>query len=55
MLIGGTMGTASYILADTQSGMELAYKNIATVVKSSHHAGLATMVAKLVPMICIKG
>lgn len=107
VLIGGTMGTASYILAGTQAGMELAYgsachgagrsmsrrkagklwhgnrvisdlaarnilirspslrgvaeeapgayKDITEVVESSHHAGLASMVAKLEPMICIKG
>ncbi len=107
VLIGGTMGTASYILAGTRAGMELAYgsachgagrsmsrrkasklwhgnrvisdlaarnilirspslrgvaeeapgayKDIAEVVTSSHHAGLAARVAKLEPMICIKG
>ena len=107
VLIGGTMGTASYILAGTQSGMELAYgsachgagrsmsrhkasklwhgnrvisdlaahnilirshslrgvaeeapnayKDINAVVESSHRAGLASLVAKLEPMVCIKG
>lgn len=107
VLIGGTMGTASYILAGTTSGMELAYgsachgagrsmsrhqanklwngkqligelaarnilirspslrgvaeeaplayKDVTKVVESTHYAGLATMVAKLEPMICVKG
>ena len=107
VLIGGTMGTASYILAGTQKGMEIAYgsachgagrsmsrrkasklwhgnrvisdlaarnilirspslrgvaeeapgayKDITAVVESSHHAGLASLVAKLEPMVCIKG
>jgi len=107
VLIGGTMGTASYILAGTEKGMELAYgsachgagrsmsrrkasklwhgnrvisdlaahniiirspslrgvaeeapgayKDITAVVESSHHAGLASLVAKLEPMVCIKG
>ncbi|MEN8213819.1 MAG: RtcB family protein [Pseudomonadota bacterium] len=107
VLVGGTMGTASYILAGARTGMEIAYgsachgagrsmsrrrasklwqgrgvigdlaarnilirspslrgvaeeapgayKDITEVVESSHHAGLATLVAKLEPMICIKG
>jgi tRNA-splicing ligase RtcB len=107
VLIGGTMGTASYILAGTKQGMshaygsachgagrsmsrrqatrqwkggeikyELAnrgilirspsmrglaeeapgaYKDVSAVVRAADHAGLASMVAKLEPMICIKG
>jgi len=107
VLIGGTMGTASYILAGTAKGMELAYgsachgagrsmsrhqanklwngkqligelaarnilirspslrgvaeeaplayKDVTEVVEANHYAGLATMVAKLEPMICVKG
>jgi len=33
----------------------LAYKNVAQVVDSAHRAGLAAKVARLVPMVCIKG
>ena len=107
VLIGGTMGTASYILAGTSQsermafgsachgagrnmsrraatkkwhGKEVAgrlaregilirsrsmrgiaeeapgaYKDVSEVVKATHNAGLATKVAKLVPLICIKG
>lgn len=107
VLIGGTMGTASYILAGTTEGMELsygsachgagramsrhqamrqwrgrelvdtladqgilirspslrgvaeeapgAYKDVSAVVDAAHQAKLAQKVAKLTPMICIKG
>jgi tRNA-splicing ligase RtcB len=107
VLIGGSMGTASYILAGTQASMrrafgsachgagramsrhqalhnwsgrhvvdELAgrgilirspssrgvaeeapgaYKDVSAVVDSADHAGLACKVARLEPMICIKG
>ena len=107
VLIGGTMGTASYILAGTKEGMshaygsachgagrsmsrrkatrqwkggeiqyELAsrgilirspsmrglaeeapgaYKDVSAVVKAADQAGLARMVARLEPMICVKG
>jgi tRNA-splicing ligase RtcB len=107
VLIGGTMGTASYVLAGTSEGMELAfgsachgagramsrhqalrqwrgneivqslasrgvlirsrsmrgiaeeapgaYKDVAAVVESAHQAGLARMVSRLEPVICIKG
>lgn len=107
VLIGGTMGTASYILAGTNASMELAYgsachgagrnmsrrkatrlwrgrdimqqlaekgilirspsmrgiaeeapdayKDVNDVVKAADKAGLARMVAKLEPLICIKG
>ena len=107
VLIGGTMGTASYILAGTKESMQLAYgsachgagrsmsrrqatklwrgrnvmeqlanqgvlirspsmrgvaeeapgayKDVNDVVKSADHAGLSRMVAKLEPLICIKG
>ena len=107
VLIGGTMGTASYILAGTSESMQLAYgsachgagrnmsrrkatklwrgrdimqqlaekgilirspsmrgiaeeapdayKNVNDVVKAADSAGLARMVAKLEPLICIKG
>jgi tRNA-splicing ligase RtcB len=107
VLIGGTMGTASYILAGTRESMELAYgsachgagrcmsrrqatrqwqgnklirelahqgiqirspsprgvaeeapgayKDVSAVVEVADQAGLARMVAKLEPMICIKG
>ncbi len=107
VLIGGTMGTASYILAGTRTGMDKAfgsachgagrrmsrrqalrtwrgrqlkdeleaqgvlirspsgrgiaeeapgaYKDVEAVVRAAHAAGLARRVAKLVPMICIKG
>jgi tRNA-splicing ligase RtcB len=107
VLIGGTMGTSSYILVGTQQGEKLslssschgagrqmsrtaatkkwngkevarkleqqgvfirsasmrglaeeapgAYKDVSEVVDVSHNAGLATKVAKLVPLICVKG
>jgi tRNA-splicing ligase RtcB len=107
VLIGGTMGTASYVLSGTAKGMELAfgsachgagramsrhqalkqwrgseiiqglatrgvlirsrsmrgiaeeapgaYKDVTAVVEAADHAGLARMVARLEPVICIKG
>jgi tRNA-splicing ligase RtcB len=107
VLIGGSMGTASYVLAGTTSAEALsfssachgagramsrhqaarrwhghrvidelaaggvtirsrslrgvaeeapgAYKNVSAVVDASHEAGLARKVARLVPLICIKG
>ena len=107
VLIGGTMGTASYILAGTNKSMSLAfgsschgagrsmsrhqarrqwhgrdvinslsskgilirspsyrgvaeeapgaYKDVSVVVEVSHQANLSRKVAKLQPMICIKG
>jgi tRNA-splicing ligase RtcB len=32
-----------------------AYKDVSEVVEATHKAGLAKKVAKLVPLICIKG
>ena len=107
VLIGGTMGTASYILSGTTRSMELAfgsachgagrsmsrhqalrqwqgkdivqrlaaqgvlirsrsmrgvaeeapgaYKDVTQVVEAAHEAGLASTVARLEPLICIKG
>jgi tRNA-splicing ligase RtcB len=107
VLIGGTMGTASYILAGTAEGMGLAfgsachgagramsrhaatrrwqgravqnelagrgilirspsprgiaeeapgaYKDVSEVVEAADRAGLARRVARLEPLICIKG
>jgi tRNA-splicing ligase RtcB len=107
VLIGGSMGTASYILAGTKQGMQLAfgsachgagramsrhqalrnwngrhvvddlaghgilirspsmrgvaeeapgaYKDVSAVVDAADHAGLARKVARVVPIICIKG
>ncbi len=107
VLIGGSMGTASYILAGTERGMGLAfgsachgagramsrheamrrwhgrevvdelagrgilirspswrgvaeeapgaYKDVSAVVDAADLAGLARKVAKLVPLVCIKG
>ena len=107
VLIGGTMGTASYILAGTRQGMELAYgsachgagrsmsrrqatrqwngaqvkqvlasqgilirspsmrglaeeapgayKDVSAVVEVADRTGLARLVAKLEPLICVKG
>jgi tRNA-splicing ligase RtcB len=107
VLIGGTMGTASYILAGTEKGLERsfgsachgagrsmsrhqalrqwrgreliddlaakgilirspsyrgvaeeapgAYKDVSAVVDAAHEAGLARKVARIEPMICIKG
>jgi len=106
-LIGGSMGTASYVLAGTASGMERAfgsachgagramsrheatkrwhgkevirdlaargilirspstrgvaeeapeaYKDVADVVDAAHQAGLARKVARLEPVVCVKG
>jgi tRNA-splicing ligase RtcB len=107
VLIGGTMGTASYILAGTAQGMDLAfgsachgagramsrhaatrrwhgravqdalaergilvrspsarglaeeapgaYKDVSEVVTAADRAGLARLVARLEPLVCIKG
>jgi tRNA-splicing ligase RtcB len=107
VLIGGTMGTASYILAGTKIGMDLAfgsachgagrsmsrhqalrqwrgaevvhklagqgilirshsmrgvaeeapgaYKDVSAVVDAADRAGLARTVARLEPVVCIKG
>lgn len=107
VLIGGTMGTASYILAGTSESMQLAYgsachgagrkmsrrkatklwrggnviqdlaehnilirspslrgiaeeapgayKDVSAVVKAADETGLSRLVAKLEPMVCIKG
>jgi tRNA-splicing ligase RtcB len=107
VLIGGTMGTASYILAGTREGMEQAfgsachgagrnmsrtqatkkwrgrevieqleqrgilirspsyrgvaeeapgaYKDVSAVVDAAHEARLAQKVARLEPLVCIKG
>jgi len=107
VLIGGTMGTASYILAGTNESMSLsfgsschgagrsmsrsqakrrwhgknvvdnlaqqgilirspsfrgvaeeapgAYKDVSVVVEAAHNAKLSRKVAKLIPLICIKG
>jgi tRNA-splicing ligase RtcB (3'-phosphate/5'-hydroxy nucleic acid ligase) len=107
VLIGGSMGTASYILVGTNEGEKLsfnsachgagramsrhqatrqwrgralvdelaargilirspslrgvaeeapgAYKDVSRVVQASHDAGLARMVARVEPMVCIKG
>jgi tRNA-splicing ligase RtcB len=107
VLIGGTMGTASYILSGTAKGMDLAfgsachgagrsmsrhqalkqwrgaevvhslanqgvlirsrsmrgvaeeapgaYKDVSAVVEAANDAGLARAVARLEPVICVKG
>lgn len=107
VLIGGSMGTASYILAGTQAGEQasfasachgagramsrhqamrqwsgreildalaaqdilirspslrgvaeeapLAYKDVSAVVEASERAGLARRIARLRPLVCIKG
>jgi tRNA-splicing ligase RtcB len=107
VLIGGTMGTASYVLAGTREsearsfgsachgagramsrhqatrqwqGRQVvddlaakgvlirspslrgvaeeapgAYKDVSAVVEAAHHAGLARKVARLEPLVCIKG
>jgi tRNA-splicing ligase RtcB len=107
VLIGGTMGTSSYILAGTEKSMQLAYgsachgagrsmsrrkatklwrggsvmqeladrgilirspskrgvaeeapgayKDVSAVVQAADRAGLSRLVAKLEPLICIKG
>ncbi|HOK95634.1 MAG TPA: RtcB family protein [Anaerohalosphaeraceae bacterium] len=107
VLIGGTMGTSSYILAGTAEGRRLAfesachgagrsmsrnaatkqynakdiigrlahqgvlirsrsmrgiaeeapqaYKDVSQVVEATHRAGLARKVAKLIPLVCVKG
>jgi tRNA-splicing ligase RtcB len=107
VLIGGTMGTASYVLVGTRESMDLAfgsachgagramsrhaalrrwrareiidelarrgilvrghsyrdvaeeapdaYKDVSSVVEAADQAGLARKVARLVPLVCIKG
>jgi len=107
VLIGGSMGTSSYVLAGTRAGEARsfssachgagramsrraamkkwqgrrvvddlagkgilirspslrgvaeeapgAYKDVSAVVDAAHHAGLARKVARLVPIVCIKG
>lgn len=107
VLIGGSMGTSSYVLAGTKRSMQLAYgsachgagramsrheatrrwrgrevidqlakngilirspssrgvaeeapdayKDVSAVVEAADHAGLARKVAKLVPLVCVKG
>ncbi len=107
VLIGGSMGTASYVLVGTEQGMRLAYgsachgagramsrhqaakrwrggsviraleargilvrspslrgvaeeapeayKDVTQVVEAAEHAGLARVVARVEPLICIKG
>ena len=107
VLIGGSMGTASYILVGTEKGMRLAfgsachgagramsrhqayktwqgrqvvdelaargilvrspssrgvaeeapgaYKDVSQVVDAAHEAGLAHKVARLAPLVCVKG
>lgn len=107
VLIGGTMGTSSYILVGTSEGEKLAfasschgagrqmsrsqakkrwhgrsvinqyagqgvlirsksmrgiaeeapgaYKDVTAVVEAAHHAGLSRLVAKLRPLVCVKG
>ncbi len=107
VLIGGSMGTASYVLAGTEESMSLAfgsachgagrslsrhaatrrwrgrevvdelaergilirshsyrgvaeeapgaYKDVTAVVEAAHEAGLARIVARLTPMVCVKG
>jgi tRNA-splicing ligase RtcB len=107
VLIGGSMGTASYVLAGTAESMSLAfgsachgagrslsrhaatrrwrgrevvdelaergilirshsyrgvaeeapgaYKDVTAVVEAAHEAGLARIVARLAPMVCVKG
>jgi tRNA-splicing ligase RtcB len=107
VLVGGTMGTCSYVLAGTETGMEAsfgsachgagrgmsrhqalkhwsgrqvvdelkrrgilirspslrgvaeeapgAYKDVTAVVEATHRAGLARRVARLVPIVTIKG
>jgi tRNA-splicing ligase RtcB len=107
VLIGGSMGTSSYVLAGTEASMRLAfgsachgagrsmsrhealrrwqgrkviddlrergiairsrslrgvaeeapgaYKDVSEVVEAADEAGLASKVAKLVPLICVKG
>jgi tRNA-splicing ligase RtcB len=107
VLVGGTMGTASYVLVGTAESERLsfssschgagramsrhqavrtwkgrqivdalaaqgiivrspsprgvaeeapgAYKDVGAVVDAAHHAGLSRKVAKLVPLVCIKG
>jgi tRNA-splicing ligase RtcB (3'-phosphate/5'-hydroxy nucleic acid ligase) len=107
VLVGGTMGTCSYVLAGTETGMEAsfgsachgagrgmsrhqalkhwsgrqvvdelkrrgilirspslrgvaeeapgAYKDVTAVVEATHRAGLARRVARLLPIVTIKG
>jgi tRNA-splicing ligase RtcB len=90
VLIGGTMGTASYVLVGTRDSLirswgsschgagidELAsrgilirspstrgvaeeapgaYKDVTAVVEAADHAGLSRRVARLEPLVCVKG
>jgi tRNA-splicing ligase RtcB len=92
VLIGGSMGTASYILAGTTEGMGRAfgsavhgagrslstlaghgilirspslrgvaeeapgaYKDVGAVVDAAEQAGLARKVARVRPLVCVKG
>lgn len=72
VLIGGSMGTASYVLVGTERGLERsfgsschgravaeeapgAYKDVTAVVEAADRAGLSHAVARLEPLICIKG
>jgi tRNA-splicing ligase RtcB len=107
VLIGGSMGTASYVLAGTKRAEDLsfssschgagramsrnqakrrwrgrevvstlaergiivrsaswrgvaeeapgAYKDVSAVVQAAHHAGISKLVARLEPLVCIKG
>ena len=65
VLIGDSVGTASWVLTGSSGAKEertfgsvchgAGRANTCAVVDSAEHAGLARRVARLAPLICVKG